>query len=109
MHKKKFIKFWERIRNIFCWMFREHELVFGEIELLNGRHDLALPIDEDVCHNVKHVKEVWVSLDERCSCVPVCSGDDSQNWVYVRICGEEIRVTVDVRTDKVLLKWMILI
>lgn len=106
--QRKFIRFWEKIRNIFCWMFREHHLVFGEIELLNGKHDLALPLDDD-CTSVMHVKEVWVSLDERVSCIPVCCGDNSQNWIYVRICGNEIRVTVDVKTDKVLLKWMILI
>lgn len=89
-------------------MFHEHHLIFGEIELLNGRHDLALPIDDECCC-VKHIKEVWVSLDEKDCCIPVCSGDDNNNWLFVRICGEEVRVTVDVKTDKVLLKWMILI
>lgn len=107
MHKK-FFRFWEKIRNIFCWLFRENQLIFGEIELLNGWHDLALPIDDECCE-VTRIKEVWISLDERVSCQPVCCGDDNRNWTYVRICGEEVRVTVDVKTDKVLLKWMILV
>jgi hypothetical protein len=58
--KKRFIKFWDRIRNVFNWLFKDDLLFFGEIELLYGKHDLEIPLCEYEIE-AKCIKEVWAS------------------------------------------------
>lgn len=106
--KKRFMKFWEKLRNTFHWLYRDDQLFFGEIELLHGDHDIALPLCEYEVE-AADIKEVWVSVDERCSSIPVCGGDDSRNWFNVRVLGSEVRVHCTVNTERVLLKWFILV
>ncbi len=106
--RKRFIKFWDKINNVFHWLFRDDHLFFGEIELLHGRHDLALPLEEYEILPCD-IKEVWVSFDDRVSKIPTCCGDDIKNWFTIQVCCDEVRIHTQVNTDKVLLKWFILI
>jgi hypothetical protein len=102
-----FSRFWATVQNTLYWLIREDYLYFGEIELLHGEHGLALPLWEyGIC--TAEIREVWVSVDDRKCHIPVCCGS-GQNWFSVKIVGDEVRIDAEVNTDKVLLKWFILV
>ncbi len=105
--KSRFFRFWGTFQNTLRWLFWDDYLYFGEIELLHGQHGLALPLGEyDIC--TSQIREVWVSVDDRKARIPVCCGH-GRNWFSIRIVGHEVRIDAEVNTDKVLLKWFILV